>query len=93
MPPKKGGYMATMTLRKTKPSIEDLQDIVGRLSEPDKMPGFGFALPSSSCRIGQLLKKRKHLQSLLCRPGSFPDADYDSGDGKETGGVEAARLG
>ncbi len=85
--------MATMTLDKSKLSIEDLQDIVGRLSEPDKMPGFGFALPSSACHIGGLLKKREHLQSLLCRPGSFQDADYDSGDGKETGGVKAARLG
>lgn len=37
--------------------------ICGPLSDPDKMPGHGYALPASSCRLGGLLR---HVRGSVC---------------------------
>lgn len=37
--------------------------ICGPLSDPDKMPGHGYALPASACRLGSLLR---HVRGSVC---------------------------
>jgi hypothetical protein len=32
-------------------------------SDPDKMPGHGYALPASNCRLGSLLR---HVRGTVC---------------------------
>lgn len=34
-----------------------LWEIVGGLSEPSKMPGYGYSLPAQECKVGKLLRK------------------------------------
>lgn len=41
----------------------DAQKIVGRLSDTTKMPGFSYSLPSSSCKMGNKLKK---IEGSVC---------------------------
>lgn len=37
--------------------------ICGPLSDPDKMPGHGYALPASNCRLGSLVR---HVRGSVC---------------------------
>ena len=37
--------------------------ICGPLSDPDKMPGHGYAVPASNCRLGSLLR---HVRGTVC---------------------------
>jgi len=37
----------------------ELSAIVGGLSEPSKMPGYGYSIPAQDCKVGSLLRKVK----------------------------------
>jgi hypothetical protein len=36
-----------------------LSALVGGLSEPSKMPGYGYSIPAQACKVGSLLRKVK----------------------------------
>ena len=38
-----------------KTKIEFLENYVGRLSAPDKMPGYGYSIPAWRCKMGKIL--------------------------------------
>lgn len=39
--------------------MQQLEAAVGGLSDPSKMPGYGYGLPASECKLGALLAKVK----------------------------------
>lgn len=46
-------YHSGMNAMKT----AELSALVGGLSEPSKMPGYGYSIPASACKVGSLLRK------------------------------------
>ncbi len=40
------------------PTVARATKITGGLSNPSKMPGFGYSLPAKECSLGSLLRKR-----------------------------------
>ena len=38
-------------------NLKEAKDITGKLSNPSKMPGYGYSLPAANCRIGSKLRK------------------------------------
>ncbi len=40
-------------------TIKEIEEIVGTLSKPSKMPCHGYSIPAIHCKIGSLLAKRK----------------------------------
>lgn len=52
-----------MTLNK---EVKKLWDVVGGLSTPSKMPGFGYGLPARECKLGSILRKIKDTVCFKC---------------------------
>ena len=44
-------------------TLSELSAIVGGLSEPSKMPGYGYSIPAQFCKVGTLLRK---VQGSTC---------------------------
>src|SRR6185436_6099258 len=40
-------------------TIAELSTLVGGLSEPSKMPGYGYSTPAQACKVGSLLRNVK----------------------------------
>lgn len=63
--------------RRTDPSkwsTSDLDDYVGGLSRPSKMPGWAFSLPAAECRTGSRLRTVKDsvCQGCYAMKGRYP---------------------
>ncbi len=43
--------------------VKELEDYVGGLSKPSKMPGFGYSLPAQECKTGGKLQK---VENSVC---------------------------
>lgn len=44
----------------------ELSTLVGGLSAPSKMPGFGYSIPAQNCRVGSLLRNVKGSVCFSC---------------------------
>lgn len=47
-------------------TISALSALVGGLSEPSKMPGYGYSIPAQACKVGSLLRKVKGSTCEKC---------------------------
>ena len=50
-------------------NVRTASELVGGLSNPSKMPGFGYSLPRSACRRGAVLRKIKGSVCSCCYAG------------------------
>lgn len=47
-------------------TIKELNERVGGLSNPSKMPGFSFSLPAEACKVGSLLRRVEGSTCASC---------------------------
>jgi hypothetical protein len=47
-------------------SLKELKEIVGDLSRPSKMPGYGYSLPASACQTGSKLRLLPNTPCSRC---------------------------
>jgi len=51
--------------------VKEAQDIVGKLSNPSKMPGYSYNLPAVECNVGSALNKIKGSVCYDCYARKF----------------------
>lgn len=47
-------------------TVKEAWGVVGGLSNPGKMPGYGYSLPASRCKVGQMLKEAEGSICSVC---------------------------